>query len=76
MFEKVETGITASRAPLSGTVKAGQIVRSVHIAKNPETANSSPGTSNVRRGRSSPTSDRRWKRPEARLPLSRRYRPI
>ncbi|MDX0714787.1 RidA family protein [Sinorhizobium medicae] len=37
MFEKVETGITASRAPLSGTVKAGRIVRSVHIAKNPET---------------------------------------
>lgn len=37
MFEKVETGIFASKAPLSGTVKAGRIVRSAHIAKNPET---------------------------------------
>ncbi len=37
MFEKVETGIFASKAPLSGTVKAGNIVRSAHIAKNPET---------------------------------------
>ncbi len=37
MFEKVQTGITASKAPLSGTVKAGRIVRSAHIAKIPET---------------------------------------
>ncbi|WKL39924.1 RidA family protein (plasmid) [Sinorhizobium meliloti] len=37
MFEKIETGIAASRAPLSGTVKVGRIVRSAHIAKNPET---------------------------------------
>lgn len=37
MFEKVETGIAASKAPLSGTVKAGRIVRSAHIAKNPQT---------------------------------------
>lgn len=37
MFEKVETGIFASKAPLSGTVRAGRIVRSAHIAKNPET---------------------------------------
>jgi 2-iminobutanoate/2-iminopropanoate deaminase len=37
MFEKVETGIFASKAPLSGTVKAGCIVRSAHIAKKPET---------------------------------------
>lgn len=37
MFEKVETGIFASKAPLTGTVKAGRIVRSAHIAKNPET---------------------------------------
>lgn len=37
MFEKIETGIFASKAPLSGTVKAGCIVRSAHIAKNPDT---------------------------------------
>jgi 2-iminobutanoate/2-iminopropanoate deaminase len=37
MFEKVETGLFASKAPLSGTVKAGRVVRSAHIAKNPET---------------------------------------
>jgi 2-iminobutanoate/2-iminopropanoate deaminase len=37
MFEKVETGIFASKAPLSGTVKAGRIVRSAHIGKNPDT---------------------------------------
>ena len=37
MFEKVETGIAASKAPLSGTVKAGRIVRSAHIAKNQKT---------------------------------------
>ncbi|KQV25405.1 enamine deaminase RidA [Rhizobium sp. Root1203] len=37
MFEKVETGIFASKAPLSGTVKAARIVRSAHIAKNPQT---------------------------------------
>lgn len=37
MFTKVETGIAASKAPLSGTVKAGRIVRSAHIAKNPQT---------------------------------------
>jgi 2-iminobutanoate/2-iminopropanoate deaminase len=37
MFEKVETGIFASKAPLSGTVKASRIVRSAHIAKNPQT---------------------------------------
>lgn len=43
MFEKVETGIFASKAPLSGTVKAGSIVRSAHIAKNPETGDLIPG---------------------------------
>ncbi|MFT4001171.1 MAG: RidA family protein [Rhizobium sp.] len=37
MFEKIETGIAASKAPLSGTVRAGRIVRSAHIAKNPAT---------------------------------------
>lgn len=37
MFEKVETGIAASKAPLSATVKSGPIVRSAHIAKNPTT---------------------------------------
>lgn len=37
MFEKVETGIIASKAPLSGTAKAGRILRSAHIAKNPRT---------------------------------------
>lgn len=37
MLEKIETGIFASKAPLSGTVKAGRIVRSAHIAKNPDT---------------------------------------
>lgn len=37
MFEKVQTGIAASKAPASGTVKAGRIVRSAHIAKIPET---------------------------------------
>lgn len=37
MFEKIETGIFASKAPLSGTVKAGCVVRSAHIAKNPDT---------------------------------------
>lgn len=34
MFEKVETGIASSKAPLSATVKAGRIVRSEHIAKD------------------------------------------
>ena len=37
MFEKIETGIAASKAPPSGTVKAGRIVRSAHIAKIPAT---------------------------------------
>ncbi len=37
MFEKIETGIAASKAPLSGTVRAGRVVRSAHIAKNPAT---------------------------------------
>lgn len=37
MFEKVETGIAGSKAPLSATVKSGPIVRSAHIAKNPTT---------------------------------------
>lgn len=37
MFEKIETGIAASAAPLSATAKAGRIVRSAHIAKNPQT---------------------------------------
>jgi len=37
VFEKVETGIAASKAPLSATVKSGPIVRSAHIAKNPTT---------------------------------------
>ena len=37
MFEKVQTGIAASKAPVSGTVKAGRLVRSAHIAKIPET---------------------------------------
>ncbi|MBX3454645.1 RidA family protein [Ferrovibrio sp.] len=37
MISVVKTGIAASKAPVSGTVRAGNIVYSVHVSKDPET---------------------------------------
>lgn len=37
MISVVDTGIAASKSPVNGTVKAGNIVFSVHISKDPET---------------------------------------
>ncbi len=37
MISVVNTGIAPSRAPANGTVKAGNMIYSVHISKDPET---------------------------------------
>jgi 2-iminobutanoate/2-iminopropanoate deaminase len=37
MLEVIDTGIARSKAPLNGTVRAGQLVYSAHISKNPDT---------------------------------------
>ncbi len=37
MITKVETGIAPSKAPVTGTVRAGMMVFSAHIPKDPET---------------------------------------
>jgi len=37
MLEVIDTGIAPSKAPLNGTVRAGHLVYSAHIAKDPQT---------------------------------------
>lgn len=36
MLQVIDTGIARSKAPLNGTVRAGRIVYSAHISKNPQ----------------------------------------
>ena len=72
MFTVVDTGLAPSKAPVNGTVRAGNIVYTAQVPRDPRTGEMTDGDITVQMRQTLTTSSRRSKPPAARSRTSRR----